>query len=56
LVHSHAVGEIGELARLCLAAGDSVPQQLECLTLSRGLVVCVLGDQPGVVSAPLSNE
>ena len=56
LVHAHAVGQIGEFARLCLAAGDSVPQQLERLTLNRGLVVCVLGDQPGVVSAPLSNE
>jgi hypothetical protein len=55
-VHSHAIGQVGELARRCLAAGGRVRQQFERLTLNRGLVVCMLGDQPGVVSALLSNE
>ena len=47
---------IGEIACACLAAGHGVSEQLERLTLERGLTVRVLGDQARLVRAMRSNE
>ena len=55
-VDSHTVGQIRKLAGPCLTATDRLCQQAKRLALKPRVVVRVLGNQPGVVRALVSDD